>query len=101
MAKKSAVEKNKRRKELIARQAAKRSALRAIVRDKNQAADERFEAVLALAKLPRNGAKTRFRNRCLLTGRPRAYYRKFGMARITFRELASTGQIPGVTKASW
>ena len=63
--------------------------------------EERFEATLALAKLPRNGARTRVRNRCALTGRPRGYHRKFGLSRIALRDLGSTGQIPGLVKASW
>lgn len=101
MAKKSAVEKNKRRKLTSTRAAAKRADLKAVIYDKERPADERFEAVLRLAALPRDGSKTRVRNRCSLTGRPRAYYRKFGMSRLALRELASSGQIPGVTKASW
>lgn len=101
MAKKSAVEKNQNRRRMVARDAAKRTALRAIVRDRSREPEERFEATLALAKLPRNGARTRVRNRCSLTGRPRGYHRKFGLSRIALRELGSTGQIPGLVKASW
>jgi small subunit ribosomal protein S14 len=101
MAKKSAVEKNARRRRMVARDATKRAELRAIVRDRSREPDERFEATLALAKLPRNGAKVRVRNRCSLTGRPRGYHRKFGLSRIALRDLGSTGQIPGLVKASW
>ncbi|MFC7331647.1 30S ribosomal protein S14 [Rhodocista pekingensis] len=101
MAKKSSVEKNKRRRKMVAQQAPKREALRAIARDRDLPPEERFQAVLKLAEMPRNGSKVRIRNRCELTGRPRAYYRKFRLSRVTLRELASTGQIPGMTKSSW
>jgi small subunit ribosomal protein S14 len=101
MAKTSAIEKNKRRRALVDRYAARRAALRTVVNDRSRPADERFEAMLALAALPRNGAAVRVRNRCGLTGRPRGYYRKFGLSRIALRDLASAGEIPGVTKASW
>lgn len=101
MAKKGTVEKNERRRKLTAKYATKRAALKQVIMDKSGEPEERFEAVLALAKLPRNGAKIRIRNRCNLTGRPRAYYRKFGLSRIALRDLASEGQIPGVTKSSW
>lgn len=101
MAKKGTVETNERRRRLAARYAAKRAALKQVIKNKEGDPEERFEAVLQLAKLPRNGAKIRIRNRCNLTGRPRAYYRKFGLSRIALRDLASEGQIPGVTKSSW
>jgi small subunit ribosomal protein S14 len=101
MAKKSAVEKNSRRRRLVDRFAAKRKALKAIVMDRSRDPEERFDATLKLSALPRNGARVRVRNRCSLTGRPRAYYRKFGLSRIALRDLASEGQIPGVVKASW
>jgi small subunit ribosomal protein S14 len=101
MAKKSAVEKNNRRRRMADRFVAKRTALKAVVMDRDRDPEERFEATLRLAQLPRNGAKIRVRNRCLLTGRPRAYYRKFGLSRIALRDLASEGQIPGVVKSSW
>jgi small subunit ribosomal protein S14 len=101
MAKKSAVEKNNRRRRMAARFAARRTELRAIVRDRSREPEERFEATLALAKLPRNSAPTRVRNRCSLTGRPRGYHRKFGLSRIALRDLGSGGQIPGLVKASW
>jgi small subunit ribosomal protein S14 len=101
MAKKSAVEKNKNRKKLVDKYAAKRAALRAIIKNRENDPEERFEATLALAALPRNGARVRLRNRCNLTGRPRGYYRKFGLSRIAVRELGSVGQIPGLVKSSW
>lgn len=101
MAKKSAIEKNNRRRTLVARHAAKRAALKAVINNREGDPEERFEAVLKLAALPRNGAKIRIRNRCTLTGRPRAYYRKFGISRIALRDLASEGQVPGVVKSSW
>jgi len=101
MAKKSAIEKNKRRARMAESQANKRQALRAIARDRDLSPEERFEAYLKLAELPRNGAKNRVRNRCELTGRPRGYYRKLKLSRIALRDLASIGQIPGMTKSSW
>ena len=101
MAKKSAVEKNEHRRELVQRFAAKRKQLKDIVDDRLADPEERFNATLQLAKLPRNGSKVRIRNRCSMSGRPRAYYRKFGLSRIALRDLASEGQVPGVVKASW
>jgi small subunit ribosomal protein S14 len=101
MAKKSAVEKNNRRRKMVDRFAAKRKALKAIVMDRARDPEERFDATLKLSELPRNASKVRIRNRCTLTGRPRAYYRKFGLSRIALRDLASEGQIPGVVKSSW
>jgi small subunit ribosomal protein S14 len=101
MAKKSAVEKNHHRRRLVERYATKRAELRTIVRDRAREPEERVEATLLLAELPRNSAKVRVRNRCSLTGRPRGYHRKFGMSRIALRELGSAGQIPGLVKASW
>lgn len=101
MAKKSAIEKNEHRRRLVAKFKAKRAELKKIVMDKSRDPEERFEATLALAALPRNGAAVRVRNRCTLTGRPRGYYRKFGLSRIALRELASQGQVPGCVKASW
>ena len=101
MAKKSSVEKNEYRRELVARFKTRRAALKKLIKDKEIDPGERFEATLKLAELPRNGSKVRVRNRCSLTGRPRAYYRKFGLSRIALRELASMGQIPGCTKSSW
>ena len=101
MAKKSAIEKNKRRMKMSKRYAAKRADLRAKARDESLSPEERFQARLKLAKLPRNSAKERVRNRCELSGRPRGTYRKFRLSRIALRELASRGQIPGMIKSSW
>ncbi len=101
MAKKSAIEKNRKRERLVKRYAAKRAALRAIAHDRSLPFEEVFHASLKLAALPRNGAAVRVRNRCKLTGRPRSYYRKFQISRIALRELASVGQIPGMVKSSW
>ena len=101
MAKKSSIEKNSRRRRMTKKFAGRRSRLKAIARDKSKPVEERFAATLKLAEMPRNGSATRIRNRCELTGRPRAYYRKFKLCRIKFRELASAGQIPGVVKSSW
>jgi len=101
MAKSSAVERNNKRIKLAEKYDAKRAKLKAIALDKNAPIEERFEAQLKLAELPRNSAKNRIRNRCGLTGRPRGVYRKFKLSRIAFRELASDGKIPGVIKSSW
>ena len=101
MAKKSSVNKNANRLKLIKRQAAKRAALKKIVMKKDLPFDERLQAQMALAKLPRNGAGVRYRNRCELTGRARGTYHKFKLSRIKLRELGSFGRIPGLTKASW
>lgn len=101
MAKLSAVEKNKRRAQMVKKFASRRKALKAIVMSKDTPIEERFRAQLKLAELPRNSAKIRLRNRCEVTGRPRAYYRKLKMSRIALRELGSTGQIPGIVKSSW
>ncbi|MBN8529394.1 30S ribosomal protein S14 [Brevundimonas sp.] len=101
MAKKSAVNRNNRVKALVAKFADKRAALKAIANDESLPLEERFDARLKLAALPRNSAPTRIRNRCDVTGRPRAYYRKLKMSRIALRELGNLGQIPGLTKSSW
>jgi small subunit ribosomal protein S14 len=101
MAKKSAVEKNKRRERMVKQYAAKRAKLKAIASNKELPMEERFAARLKLAELPRNAAPSRVRLRCEMTGRPRANYRKFKLSRIALRELASTGQIPGMVKSSW
>jgi small subunit ribosomal protein S14 len=101
MAKTSAIEKNKRRMKLSEQYAARRAALKEIARDRSLPMEEQFEARLKLAELPRNSSRTRVRNRCALTGRPRAFYRKFKLSRIALRELASIGQIPGMVKSSW
>src|SRR5438067_13389680 len=98
MAKKSAVNRNNMVKRLVKQYAAKRDALKAIANDEARPLEERFEARLKLAELPRNSAPTRIRNRCDLTGRPRAYYRKLKMSRIALRDLGSAGQIPGLVK---
>lgn len=101
MAKKSAIEKNKRRAHLVAQMAGKRAELKAMAKDESLDPEERFNARLKLAKLPRNGAPNRLRNRCELTGRPRAVYRRFKLSRVGLRDLASRGQVPGVVKSSW
>jgi small subunit ribosomal protein S14 len=101
MAKKSAVEKNKRRERLVKQYAAKRAKLKAIAGNKELPMEERFAARLKLAELPRNAAPSRIRLRCEMTGRPRGNYRKFKLSRIALRDLASTGQIPGMVKSSW
>ena len=101
MAKKSAVNRNEMVRRLVKAKAAKRAALKAIANDENLSLDERFEARLKLAEMPRNSSPTRIRNRCELTGRPRAFYRKMKMSRIALRELGSRGQIPGLVKSSW
>lgn len=101
MAKKSAIEKNKRRQQLVKKYAAKRARLKAIVRDQERPIEERIQAQLKLSALPRNSAPSRVRNRCEITGRPRAYYRKLKMSRIALRDFGSRGQIPGMVKSSW
>ncbi|WP_152048136.1 30S ribosomal protein S14 [Aureimonas psammosilenae] len=101
MAKKSSIEKNKRREKLAKQYDAKRTALKATIMNQEAPIEERFRAQLQLSGLPRNSAKTRIRNRCEVTGRPRAYYRKLKMSRIALRELGNSGQIPGVVKSSW
>lgn len=101
MAKKSAVNRNEMVKKLVKQYAGKREQLKAIANDEGRPLEERFDARLQLAKLPRNSAPNRIRNRCELTGRPRAYYRKLKMSRISLRELGNGGQIPGLVKSSW
>ena len=101
MAKKSAVNRNERVKALVKQHASKRVALKKIANDQNVPLEERFDARLKLAELPRNSSKTRIRNRCEVTGRPRAYYRKLKMSRISLRDLGSAGLIPGLVKSSW
>jgi small subunit ribosomal protein S14 len=101
MAKKSSIEKNQRRAKLAKAGAPRRARLKALARDRSAAPEDRFEAQLKLARLPRNSSATRVRYRCALTGRPRGYYRKFGLSRIAVRELASAGQIPGMVKSRW
>ena len=101
MAKVSAIKKNDRRRKLAKKHAAKREKLRQTIKDSSVPANERFEAMIKLSELPRNGAKVRVMNRCNLTGRPHAVYRQFGLSRIALRDMASNGQIPGLVKASW
>ncbi len=101
MAKTSMIERNKKRRRMVARDAAKRATLKSIARNVELPAEERFNARLKLSQMPRNASAVRVRNLCDLTGRPRAYYRKFKMSRIALRELALKGQIPGMVKASW
>ncbi len=101
MAKVCMVERDKKRSRLVKKYAAKRAELKAIIKDQNVPADERFQAALQLAELPRNSSKVRQRNRCALTGRPHGYYRKFNLSRIALRDLASRSELPGVTKSSW
>ena len=101
MAKLSSVNKNEKRKKMVAKYAPKYAKLKAQANDKSLDDTERLIARLKMAELPRNGNRTRIRNRCALTGRPRAYYRKFGLARVMLRDLANKGLIPGLTKSSW
>ena len=101
MAKVSAVNKNNRRRKMADQYAARRAALKAIVMDRSKPIEERFRATLKLAEMPRNSAKVRIRNRCEVSGRPRAYYRKLKMSRIALRELGSLGRVPGIVKSSW
>ena len=101
MAKKSSIEKNKRREKLAKKFAPKRARLKTIANNESLSMEERFMARLKLSELPRNSAKNRIRNRCEVTGRPRAYYRKLKMSRIAMRDLGSKGLIPGLTKSSW
>ena len=101
MAKTSSIEKNNRRRKLAKKYAGKRSRLKAIAGDKNRPLEERFDATIKLAALPRNGSAVRIRNRCEVTGRARGYYRKLKMSRIAMREFGAKGLIPGLVKSSW
>jgi small subunit ribosomal protein S14 len=101
MAKKSAVERDLKRRRMVDKYAAKRAELKAISKNEELPQEERFAARLKLAELPRNSSKTRVRNRCELTGRPRGVYRKLKLSRIGLRDMASNGQIPGMVKSSW
>ena len=101
MAKKAMIEREKKRQALVDKFAAKRAALKEIANEESKPMEERFKARLKLAKLPRNSSATRLHNRCQLTGRPHAYYRKLKMSRIALRELGSAGQVPGMVKSSW
>jgi small subunit ribosomal protein S14 len=101
MAKKSSIEKNNRRKRMVEQYADKRADLKAMALDESLSLEERFEARIKLAKLPRNSAANRVRNRCEISGRPRAFYRKFKMSRIAMRDYGAAGMIPGLVKSSW
>lgn len=101
MAKKSMIEKNSRRRRMTKQYAGRRARLKAIANDKKRPMEERFAATLKLAELPRNSSATRIRNRCEITGRPRAFYRKHKLSRIALRDLGSKGLIPGLLKSSW
>ena len=101
MAKKSSIEKNNRRKRMVEAFAEKRADLKAQALDESLSLEERFEARIKLAKLPRNSAANRVRNRCEISGRPRAYYRKLKMSRIALRDYGPNGFIPGLVKSSW
>ncbi len=101
MSKTSSVYRNLKRVKMSEKYANRRQKLKKVVMDKNAAAEDRFQATLKLAAMPRNSAKIRIRNRCKLTGRSRSYYRKFGLSRVELRDLASFGEIPGLVKSSW
>jgi small subunit ribosomal protein S14 len=101
MAKKGMIERNTKRERMVAQYAAKRAELKRILSDPATTDEAFYAAQRKLTKLPRNSSKVRLRNRCSITGRPRAFLRKYGVSRLTFRELASGGKIPGVTKSSW
>ncbi len=101
MAKKSSIEKNEKRRKMSKALGPRRARLKAIAKDKSKPLEERFAATLKLAEMPRNSSPVRIRNRCEVTGRPRAYYRKFKMSRIAMRELGSKGLVPGLVKSSW
>ena len=101
MAKTSSIEKNEHRRRLVARKSAKRKRLKAVINDRTKPMEERFAAQMKLAEMPRNSSKTRIRNRCEITGRPRAFYRKLKVCRNQLRELASQGLVPGMVKSSW
>lgn len=101
MAKKSMIERERKRQKLVDQYAARRAELKAQANDKTLSVEDRFKATLKLAELPRNSSATRLHNRCQLTGRPRAYYRKLKISRIMLRELGSNGEIPGLVKSSW
>ena len=101
MAKLSSVNKNEKRRKMVAKYAPKYAKLKAIANDESLDETERLIARLKMAEIPRNANPTRVRNRCVTTGRPRGYYRKFGLCRVELRDLANKGMIPGVTKSSW
>ena len=101
MAKTSSINRNDKRRKMVKLAAPKRARLKAIISDKKVSMEERFNAVVKLAEMPRNSAKVRIRNRCEVTGRPRSYYRKLKMSRIALRELSNQGLVPGMVKSSW
>ena len=101
MASKAKISQNNKRKKLAAKYAKKRAALTAIVKSETASDEDKHEAMLKLGKLPRNSSPVRIRNRCVVSGRPRGYYRKFGLSRIALRELGLRGEVPGLTKSSW
>lgn len=101
MAKTSMIERDLKRRKLAKSYNARRAKLKAIIKDKSKPAEDRFAASLKLAELPRNSSRTRIRNRCLVSGRPRGFYRKLKMSRLALRQLGSEGKIPGLVKASW
>jgi small subunit ribosomal protein S14 len=101
MAKKSMVNREVKRAKLVKQHASKRAALKVVINDQSKPIEERFKATAKLAQMPRNSSATRIHNRCQLTGRPHAYYRKLKLSRIMLRDLASFGQIPGMVKSSW
>lgn len=101
MAKKSMIEREKKRERLVKQYASRRAALKEIINDQSKPVEERFKASLKLAEMPRNSSATRLHNRCQLTGRPHAYYRKLKVSRIALRNLGSNGEIPGMVKSSW
>ena len=101
MAKLSLINRDIKRAKQVEKFAAKRAALKAIIQNQALPIEERFKATLKLAEMPRNGSKTRIRNRCEVTGRPRAFYRKLKMSRIALRELGNLGKVPGIVKSSW
>lgn len=101
MAKKSSIARNDKRERLVAQYAEKRASLKAIMANPDTSDEEFYAAQRKLSKLPRNSSPIRIKNRCNITGRPRAYLRRYGLSRLTFRELALQGKIPGVTKSSW
>lgn len=101
MSKKSVIERNKKRIKMVAKYAKRRAELKAIIKNQATSDEEFFKAKKELAEMPRDSSRIRIRNRCQITGRPRAYLRKYGVSRLTFRELATSGKAPGVTKSSW
>ncbi len=101
MAKICSVNRNNKRRKMVKQAAARRAKLKAIIANRKLSPEERFQATLKLAEMPRNGAAIRIRNRCEMTGRPRGHFRKFKLCRNALRELAQAGQLPGVTKSSW